>query len=85
MLRKMKSCASIRFRLPLSQGKLRIRRQPVLDIEPNGGAEGARTPDLLNAIEALSQLSYSPTKFKYSRGSLLAQGTRGPLELNGAI
>ena len=26
----------------------------------NGGAEGNRTPDLLNAIQALSQLSYSP-------------------------
>jgi hypothetical protein len=25
-----------------------------------GGAEGSRTPDLLNAIQALSQLSYSP-------------------------
>ena len=25
------------------------------------GAEGIRTPDLLNAIQALSQLSYSPT------------------------
>ena len=27
----------------------------------NGGAEEARTPDLFNAIEALSQMSYSPT------------------------
>ena len=27
----------------------------------NGGAEGIRTPDPLNAIEVLSQLSYSPT------------------------
>ncbi len=26
-----------------------------------GGAEGDRTPDLMNAIHALSQLSYSPT------------------------
>ena len=26
----------------------------------DGGAEGDRTPDLLNAIQALSQLSYSP-------------------------
>jgi hypothetical protein len=25
-----------------------------------GGAEGIRTPDLLNANQALSQLSYSP-------------------------
>jgi len=26
----------------------------------NSGAEGNRTPDLLNAIQALSQLSYGP-------------------------
>ncbi len=26
----------------------------------SGGAEGSRTPDLVNAIHALSQLSYSP-------------------------
>ena len=29
-------------------------------IENNGGAERDRTADLLNAIQALSQLSYSP-------------------------
>ena len=27
---------------------------------PVHGAEGSRTPDLLNAIQALSQLSYGP-------------------------
>ena len=32
-----------------------------------GGAEGNRTPDLLNAIQALSQLSYSPSKAKKLR------------------
>ena len=26
----------------------------------SGGAKGSRTPDLLNAIQALSQLSYTP-------------------------
>ncbi len=31
-----------------------------------GGAGGTRTPYLFNAIEALSQLSYSPTATKYS-------------------
>ena len=31
----------------------------MLMIEPGGG-EGNRTPDLLNAIQALSQLSYAP-------------------------
>ena len=33
----------------------------VLDFIKSGGAEGSRTPDLLRAKEALSQLSYSPT------------------------
>ncbi len=28
-----------------------------------GGAEGTRTPDPLNAIQVLFQLSYSPTAF----------------------
>jgi hypothetical protein len=28
-----------------------------------GGAEGDRTPDLMNAIHALSQLSYGPVLF----------------------
>ena len=30
----------------------------------NGGAKEDRTPDLLNAIQALSQLSYNPNTFK---------------------
>jgi site-specific DNA recombinase len=30
-----------------------------------GGAEGIRTPDLLRAKEALSQLSYSPICLDY--------------------
>ena len=33
---------------------------PVL--RPDGGAEGVRTPDLLNAIQALYQLSYDPIR-----------------------
>ena len=33
---------------------------PSLATYKKGGAEGIRTPDLLNAIQALSQLSYSP-------------------------
>ena len=34
----------------------------IMDVlkKENGGAKGIRTPDLLNAIQALSQLSYSP-------------------------
>ena len=31
-------------------------------LERNGGAAGTRTPYLFNAIEALSQMSYSPTQ-----------------------
>jgi hypothetical protein len=36
-----------------------------------GGAEGNRTPDLLNAIQALSQLSYGPIAWvrPYDAGS----------------
>src|SRR5438105_15843572 len=31
-----------------------------VELPRTGGAEGARTPDLLNAIQALYQLSYDP-------------------------
>ena len=41
------------------------------------GAEGARTPDLLGAIQALSQLSYSPDTWE--PGNLTAT----PALLNG--
>ncbi len=48
----------------------------------NGGAKGSRTPDLLNAIQALYQLSYGPIWF----GNLVqtdrvvgsTEPTRGP-------
>ena len=40
----------------------------------NGGAEGDRTPDLLNAIQALSQLSYTPVKH---RVTVHCHATRG--------
>ena len=39
----------------------------------SGGDEGIRTLDLLNAIEALSQLSYIPTLPNYSKGLVGAQ------------
>jgi hypothetical protein len=32
----------------------------ILTFSVTGGAEGARTPDLMTASHALSQLSYSP-------------------------
>ncbi|MCW3018985.1 MAG: hypothetical protein JWN10_1293 [Solirubrobacterales bacterium] len=33
------------------------------------GARGTRTPDLLGAIQALSQLSYSPVRAQIERGA----------------
>jgi hypothetical protein len=42
--------------LPLNQ----VEEDRVLFIVIDGGAGGTRTPYLFNAIEALSQLSYSP-------------------------
>src|SRR6266581_1683344 len=57
--------AASRFELPLL-GSNQDSPDPesgVLPVTPRGivyGAEGARTPDLLGAIQALSQLSYSP-------------------------
>ena len=46
-----------------------------------GGAEGTRTPDLLNAIQTRSQLRYSPTTFTTSVFGRIdggAEGTRTP-------
>ena len=39
-------------------------------IQCSGGDEGDRTPDLLTASQALSQLSYAPVTKKYYRGRL---------------
>ncbi len=56
--------------LQLSGGE--ARRQPtqrcgsVLTLRMVSGAEGSRTLDLLNAIQALSQLSYGPTRWEES-------------------
>ncbi len=47
----------VAHKLPMPTGKEKVA---VLPIETLGGAEGIRTPYLLNAIESLSQLSYSP-------------------------
>ena len=44
-------------------------------IQYSGGDEGDRTPDLLTASQALSQLSYAPVTRRYYRGRLsLMQG-----------
>ncbi len=50
----------VRYKLPLPDGKKDYIDIVVLPIDTFGGAEGIRTPDLLRAREALSQLSYSP-------------------------
>ena len=45
----------------------------------DGGDEGDRTPDLLTASQALSQLSYAPMTRKYYRGMFcLMQGLFWP-------
>ena len=45
-------------RLPIPPPELRPSRRTAF--VRRSGAEGSRTPDLLNAIQALSQLSYGP-------------------------
>ncbi len=42
----------------------------------NGGAKGDRTPDLDNAIVALSQLSYGPTRWSRGKWPIWAGKTR---------
>ena len=60
-----KKQVTVRYNLPLPQRE-RVREQvEVLPIDTLGGAGGTRTPDLLRAREALSQLSYSPVYQKY--------------------
>ena len=49
---------------PEKKGLRRHVVNPLYLTAYHGGAEGNRTPDLLNAIQALSQLSYSPTRVK---------------------
>ena len=48
-----------------------------------GGDKGSRTPDLLNAIQALSQLSYTPKRLKYVIADLFGfgggEGSRTPV------
>ena len=46
------------------------------NVPSRDGGEGNRTPDLLNAIQALSQLSYAPGRDTLANGSP-EQKTRG--------
>lgn len=43
------------------------REKPRLRAVLNGGDKGSRTPDLLNAIETLYQLSYIPKEVENER------------------
>src|SRR5262245_10211710 len=55
---------AIRRKLIRSGGNKRsaVRKKLCFTLVLSGGARGSRTPDLLNAIQALSQLSYGPTR-----------------------
>ena len=53
--------ATIEYRLPIPPNNKK-RQESVLPFIKLGGAEEIRTPDLLRAREALSQLSYSPSR-----------------------
>ena len=55
----------IEYRLPMPADGKMVMSLGVLPIERGGGAEGGRTPYLFNAIESLSQLSYSPNSQLY--------------------
>ena len=55
--------AKIQYHLPMPPDGKRTEEVGVLPIDTPGGAEGIRTPYLLNAIESLSQLSYSPMQY----------------------
>jgi hypothetical protein len=52
----------------MSASKTRV--DALMAAKAGGGAEGGRTPDLLIANEALSQLSYGPAKIQLRRKSL---------------
>ena len=59
-----KSQAVVHYNLPMPYGE-ETQAVGVLPMVTPGGAEGTRTPDLLRAKEALSQLSYSPINQRY--------------------
>ena len=49
--------------LQIASSKVRDNeKNPRLSGSSSSGARGTRTPDLLGAIQALSQLSYSPER-----------------------
>jgi hypothetical protein len=70
-LRVLPAALPLAFLLPARGAKPKLASVDSMFVTPvevsveaaqNSGAEGARTPDLLGAIQALSQLSYSPAR-----------------------
>ena len=59
--------ATLTYTIPMPNDGVTSESASVLDFVKSGGAEGTRTPCLFNAIEALSQMSYSPTRFAVIR------------------
>ncbi len=59
---------TVEYKLPVPPENERKKVVVLPTVKP-GGAEGTRTPDLLRAKEALSQLSYSPICQKYYTNS----------------
>jgi hypothetical protein len=59
-----------------SRAKSRDVFQTYFRAKKNGGAKGDRTPDLLNAIQALSQLSYGPTPLDKDNSRFRRRGQR---------
>jgi site-specific DNA recombinase len=52
--------AKIQYRLPMSPEGKKIQSVSVLPTDTLGGAEGIRTPYLLNANQAFSRVNYGP-------------------------
>ena len=57
----------ITYTLPMLPKGVLEEKLIVLPTGHVGGAEGTRTPYLFNAIESLSQMSYSPTSNNFTR------------------
>src|SRR4029078_11676618 len=56
----------LRHHAMAARNKKAAGRQPIFALRKFGGARGSRTPDLVNAIHALSQLSYGPYRDQWS-------------------
>ena len=71
--------AQVHYILPmLPDGKMKKSLGGLLMVT-FGGAEGIRTPDLLRAREALSQLSYSPNANYCIKYCVVAKALRFPV------